>query len=111
MGEISQARESWGQIEAEIGSLDGELDSAPVRGSLEIVALLATVAILIAVEAASSRVLLDVATFTIDAIAGLIYMTWQAASMPGVSAPIGTLGGLSGIIALALYLRDRGSWS
>ena len=111
MDEVLQARESWDQIAAEIESLDIEVDPALVPGNLEGAAILATLGVLVAVEAGSSKILLDVAIFTLNALLGLIHMTWQAASLPGVSAPVGTLGGLSGIVALALYLRDRGSQS
>ncbi len=105
--EIVGARELWERIDLEIESVESLADLTSESTTSKAFAILATVATLVAVEAGASRVLLDLAVFALEAVVGLIQLAWQVASLPEISAPMSTFGAVAGILALALYLRDR----
>ena len=106
--EMVATQDSWSRFETALDSFDTDVQGLDPSSAPQVVAALVALATLLAVEVGSSEVLLDAALFTVNAVLGLVSMVWQLATLNGVSAPMGTLGGLAGIISLILLLRDGG---
>lgn len=104
--DLVAARGHWDRIEAEVAAAQAELHQDEELQPPDDVALVALLMTLLSLEASASGVLLDFTLFALESLMALVHLVWQAASLPAVSAPVGTL---SGLVAIILYLRDQRS--